>query len=674
MSLHQGEKKNSSIGFIMVALPFLIIAIASVLFFLHSTEVSSKERELCSNIADRVAEDIKQGLAGLIDKGNPLVQLLEKTPNPNESLLSSTSTRILEGNKEIIGISIAPGAVIRYYYPSTQGESLIGHDLLSNPERRDALVRSVEKKKAIVSGPLESVDGEEVLFLRYPVFIQDSLWGFASLTVNFNGFIESLNLSLRFPSVDLAISTIIGLDNADTESLEATAANRQIRLFSGKPFVAEHGIESTELTKAGIAWVLHVLPLHGWSSIDPYLYALLGLCIISAFFIFFSLLLGNKQGRPIALPSKVKAAVPSQSSLLDDEAEDSIDAHFIKKSQAHYIGTIPIQPKAYTNNNFVNNVDSTKPNLEIAKAKPSKTSEASENSSENSSENGEYLFPDLSLIEKKRGRAVTFIGPDVKGELYMPERLVVNPPIQRLLVEESIESQEAKDIHSPITSENSNNPVQEQAGHDLYVETGENRDAEAGNILPKNEEKQYPQEPFTTEPSKHGEAIESAESAVVLLKNDLIKSTPWADTVSRDDRVFELVISNSKANEVELLEPSILVVDDSEVNRDIVERMLAASNLSADFADSGEAALKAAKNKSYDIILMDCFMPGMDGYKTSSMFRSMYPQATTQIVGMSARTSPQELDHCRVAGMNELLVKPFTMRQLLGTVTKLVKK
>ena len=118
----------------------------------------------------------------------------------------------------------------------------------------------------------------------------------------------------------------------------------------------------------------------------------------------------------------------------------------------------------------------------------------------------------------------------------------------------------------------------------------------------------------------------------------------------------------------------MLFRSDSEVNRDIVERMLANGQLRADFANSGEAALQVLKYKSYDIILMDCFMPGMDGYKTSTTFRSMFPQAKTRIVGMSARTSPQELVHCQAAGMDEVLVKPFTMRVLLSTVTKLVKK
>ena len=113
---------------------------------------------------------------------------------------------------------------------------------------------------------------------------------------------------------------------------------------------------------------------------------------------------------------------------------------------------------------------------------------------------------------------------------------------------------------------------------------------------------------------------------------------------------------------------SILVVDDSEANRDIMGRMLALRGYEPEFAASGEEALARCSAKEFAVIFMDCFMPGMDGYKTSELIRSTRVSARTKIVGMSARVGAQELERCQASGMNELLSKPFTLSQLTAMI------
>jgi FOG: CheY-like receiver len=116
---------------------------------------------------------------------------------------------------------------------------------------------------------------------------------------------------------------------------------------------------------------------------------------------------------------------------------------------------------------------------------------------------------------------------------------------------------------------------------------------------------------------------------------------------------------------------SILVVDDSEANRDIMGRMLALRGYEPEFAASGEEALARSTSKDFAIIFMDCFMPGMDGLKASKLIRSSKASAKTKIVGMSAKVGTQELERCRASGMNELLSKPFTLSQLTAMIQSL---
>ena len=111
---------------------------------------------------------------------------------------------------------------------------------------------------------------------------------------------------------------------------------------------------------------------------------------------------------------------------------------------------------------------------------------------------------------------------------------------------------------------------------------------------------------------------------------------------------------------------AILVVDDSEANRDIVGRMLSLRGYRADFAASGNEAISLAAAKSYKVVFMDSYMPGMDGQAATRILRTSGLSSRAFIVGMSAKIGDQELEKCRQSGMDDLLAKPFTLKQLIA--------
>ena len=98
--------------------------------------------------------------------------------------------------------------------------------------------------------------------------------------------------------------------------------------------------------------------------------------------------------------------------------------------------------------------------------------------------------------------------------------------------------------------------------------------------------------------------------------------------------------------------------------------MLSLKGYSAEFADSGSATLARCREGTYDLIFLDCFMPGMDGYKTSVLLREEGLRRSTKIIGMSARVGPRELETCKAAGMDDVLAKPFTSKQLFESLAK----
>ncbi|MDR3583931.1 MAG: response regulator [Desulfosporosinus sp.] len=106
--------------------------------------------------------------------------------------------------------------------------------------------------------------------------------------------------------------------------------------------------------------------------------------------------------------------------------------------------------------------------------------------------------------------------------------------------------------------------------------------------------------------------------------------------------------------------PKILLVEDNETNRKIVLAMLKLRKLTCDVTLNGLEAYQAILRKNYDIILMDCQMPGMDGYQTTERIRKLEgSKKHTIIIAMTANAMEGEKDKCLAAGMDDYIKKPI---------------
>jgi CheY-like chemotaxis protein len=111
----------------------------------------------------------------------------------------------------------------------------------------------------------------------------------------------------------------------------------------------------------------------------------------------------------------------------------------------------------------------------------------------------------------------------------------------------------------------------------------------------------------------------------------------------------------------------VLIVEDNVVNQEVARAMLQELDVGATSAWSGEEALEKLSTDSFNAILMDCQMPKLDGYATTSRFRE-WEQANqrprTLIVALTANALAGDADKCIAAGMDRYLSKPFTIEQL----------
>ncbi len=107
----------------------------------------------------------------------------------------------------------------------------------------------------------------------------------------------------------------------------------------------------------------------------------------------------------------------------------------------------------------------------------------------------------------------------------------------------------------------------------------------------------------------------------------------------------------------------VLVVEDNEMNQKVMEGFLMRYHLKPVIANNGLEAVDILAHRTFDLILMDIQMPGMDGYTATQTIRQGLA-LDTPIVAMTAYTMPGERERCLATGMNAYLAKPVRMEQI----------
>ena len=113
---------------------------------------------------------------------------------------------------------------------------------------------------------------------------------------------------------------------------------------------------------------------------------------------------------------------------------------------------------------------------------------------------------------------------------------------------------------------------------------------------------------------------------------------------------------------------NVLVVDDSQVDRSRLEKLVADAGYLVSSAANGAQALEMAKRTKPDLVLMDINMPEMDGYQATEEIRAMdLPLAReVPIIAMTANVFQEDIERCLAAGMNDHVGKPMDIGKLMA--------
>jgi signal transduction histidine kinase/CheY-like chemotaxis protein len=110
----------------------------------------------------------------------------------------------------------------------------------------------------------------------------------------------------------------------------------------------------------------------------------------------------------------------------------------------------------------------------------------------------------------------------------------------------------------------------------------------------------------------------------------------------------------------------ILLVEDNPVNQLVAKGMLSKLGCEVVVSSHGGEALEQLERHTFDLVLMDCNMPVMDGYEASRRIRQSGRWPQLPIIALTANAMPEERERCRAAGMSDYLAKPFRRTELVS--------
>jgi len=117
----------------------------------------------------------------------------------------------------------------------------------------------------------------------------------------------------------------------------------------------------------------------------------------------------------------------------------------------------------------------------------------------------------------------------------------------------------------------------------------------------------------------------------------------------------------------------VLLVEDNEVNRELAEEMLGNFGLVVSTAENGAVAVERVRDGDFDLVLMDCQMPVMDGYEATRRIREELGRKDLPVIAMTANALATDRERCLAAGMNDHVAKPIDLGHLQATLAQWLK-
>ncbi len=190
---------------------------------------------------------LTKGLAGLVHSNN----------NVTEEEFLKFAESLGDQREGIRSLQLAPQGIVTHVWPLETNRGAIGHNLLSDPERRKAANLAISAERIWLAGPVNLIQGGRALIGRLPIFTenrsdidappQETFWGFGTILIDLDNFFEITGLN------DPAIQEIVTIRGKDAEG-------RQGDIFFGAEKTQANQIVTTDVTLPAGSWEIGVFP------------------------------------------------------------------------------------------------------------------------------------------------------------------------------------------------------------------------------------------------------------------------------------------------------------------------------------------------------------------------------------------------------------------------------
>jgi len=144
-------------------------------------------------------------------------------------------------------------------------------------------------------------------------------------------------------------------------------------------------------------------------------------------------------------------------------------------------------------------------------------------------------------------------------------------------------------------------------------------------------------------------------------KADTLKNVVLKTMLQEGTEQTEKVVGESAATDV----MQVLLVEDTFINQKVTQMMLQKLGIKVTIADNGQIAVDLCKEQTFNLILMDCQMPVLDGFEATKIIRENETAGLhTPIVALTANVLQAEKDKCFIAGMDDFMAKPVSKQVL----------
>jgi PAS domain S-box-containing protein len=167
----------------------LLFLVSNLILFLRYQIIKESEQREMSSILNVVHQNIEQSLKNSHISTLTLAMTIDDNGNPSN--FDEIGKQLVDSNPNIDAVELVPNGVIKYVYPLKGNEPVINYNILDSEKASRWAMKAIKNRKIYYVGPLELKQGGLGIVGWFPVFKSNKFWGFCSVVIKFNTFLET---------------------------------------------------------------------------------------------------------------------------------------------------------------------------------------------------------------------------------------------------------------------------------------------------------------------------------------------------------------------------------------------------------------------------------------------------------------------------------------------------